>query len=269
MIFAFFLGLPFTIWMVIIGILFLIDVTCFAFEKYTWSIIIMVGSILGAVWIDGHNSAPWIASHLHHILLWYIPGYILLGFGTAFIKWILYTLNRVSLIKEAKKQFNLQKIEKPDFKQGAHDYLLTEMYKKINNLVGNSKVENVTEAELAKTYEENWKKELPKLTRQKFVQFYKDGIRSGKFGKSSNHEIYDVDHLKETSIVDALAPRAKDNVGKITLWIFQWPIVITALLIEDLLVKLAKHFATLLDAMFSNIVRGMITRVTRGVNGIE
>jgi len=286
MILAFLLGIPFTAWIVILALLFLTDVACFAFEAYGWSLTIMIGSIAGAIWLD-HNAGSWLAHNLHSLLLWYIPGYIIAGFGTAFVKWILYTLKRVGWIKEAKTQFDMKKFEpeKPDFSKSAEKLARNEQSDTMNRDAVDRLTANLTTtgedakaaraaaldkynarvAELTAEIEAKWTASLPAQKREAFVTFYTRGLRDGAFGVHTSHKTYDVDHSKETSVVDALSPRAKDNIGKITIWIFQWPVVIVASLIEDFIIKLAKHFATALDAMFSKVVRGMVAKVTKGL----
>lgn len=93
-----------------------------------------------------------------------------------------------------------------------------------------------------------------------FVRYYREQVPSYK------HQVNnDVDWSKPDAIVNALTPRAKDNVGKITIWVYQWPIVILASIIEDLILKLAKHFARILDAIFSKYVRSMVAKAVSGL----
>jgi|SRR5579859_746865 len=282
---GFLLGIPFLWWMVILATLFIIDVACFTYEAYGWSLSIMALSIAGAIYLDHHTAAPWLATNLHGILLYYIPGYLALGLGTALIKWVLYAAKRVGWIKEAKHQFDEKefKPEKPDFSDKAKLKTQDEMHAELirinrfdhgqltdaqaGNRADTMGKFNARAAELEAGYDAAWTATIPALKRKAFIDFYQHGMSVGMFGAPSNskHKIYDVNHAKETSVIDALAPRAKDNIGKITIWIFQWPVVIVSSLIEDLIIKLAKHFATALDAMFSRVVRGMVAKVTKGL----
>jgi len=276
MILAFLLGVPFAWWIAFLALLFIIDVGCFAFEAYGWSLTIMIASILGAVWLD-HNAGHWVTQNLHHILLWYVPGYILAGLGTAFVKWILYAVKRVGWIQEAKTQFDMKKFdpEKPDFVNQAErqvERVSNDLYStRASSDEAKAKLTaaiakyNADVASLAAKYEADWTAALPGQKRKAFVEFYTRGLRDGSFGTHSSHKTYEVDHSKETSVIDALSPRAKDNIGKLTIWIFQWPVVIVATVFQDFIVKLAKHFATALDAMFSKVVRGMVAKVTKGL----
>ncbi len=276
MILAFLFGIPFAWWIAILALLFIADIICFACEAYGWSIFIMTASIAGAIWLDHSAASSWVAANLHQILLYYIPGYLAAGLGTALVKWILYAAKRVGWIKEAKTQFDAKKFdpEKPDFEVQAK--------RQVPGLSNDLYVRNPTDidkaklAEAQKTYvaevarvaaelEAKWTESHPSLKRAAFVEFYKRGIRDGAFGGYSSHTIYEADFTKETSVVDALSPRAKDNIGKITIWIYQWPVVIVASLIEDFLIKLAKNFAKALDAMFSKIVRDMVAKATKGL----
>jgi len=271
MIFAFLLGIPFAWWMAILAVLFIIDVAVFTAEAYGWSIFIMTASIIGAMWIDHHAPHPWLSTNLHQFFLIYIPAYLVLGLGTAFVKWILYASKRVGWIRDAKEKFDARKFDpkKPDFKGKAVEDASEELRKGLNRRFDSTSGRlsdedqakyNARVEELTKQYEAEWTATLPALKRQAFVEFYK-----GNLPYNRNHKIYDVDHGKETSVIDALTPRAKDSVGKITIWIYQWPVVIVSSLIEDFLIKLAKHFARILDAVFSEVVRKMVAKATKGL----
>jgi GNAT superfamily N-acetyltransferase len=277
MILAFLLGIPFAWWMVILALLLITDVACFALEAYGWSLTIMTVSIAGAIWLDHGTASSWIAANLHHVLLVYVPAYIALGLGTALVKWILFAAKRVGWIREAKESFDAKRFEPkvPDFENIAGEQAAQELREKLreklivpggyNDIM---KFMSDTDQEAHKNRAKELTVELkakfeamqPELKRRAFVDFYEDNLGS------RNHKIYKyVDYSKDTAVVDALSPRAKDNIGKITIWIYQWPIVIVASLIEDFIIKLAKHFARALDAMFSKIVRGMVAKATKGL----
>jgi hypothetical protein len=274
MIFAFLFGIPFAWWIAILAILFIIDVACFAAEEYGWSVCIMSASLIGAMWIDHHAPHPWLSSNLHQLFLIYIPAYLGLGLATAFVKWILFAAKRVGWITDAKQKFDAKKFDpkKPDFKFKATDDASEELRKRLNRgaydphgPLGKLSDEdqakyNARVVELAAQYEAEWTATLPAQKRQAFVEFYK-----GNLPYDRKHKVYEVNYGKETAVVDALTPRAKDNVGKITIWIYQWPVVIVSSLIEDLLIKLAKHFARFLDMVFSRVVRAMVAKATKGL----
>lgn len=103
------------------------------------------------------------------------------------------------------------------------------------------------------------KETTPQLRRAAFVAFFK------QLPTSQKDTIYSVDFALATSVVDALTPRAKDHVGLITLWIFQWPVVIIEILIADLLIKLGKHTARLFDTAFSYFSRKLVANATKGL----
>ncbi len=64
-------------------------------------------------------------------------------------------------------------------------------------------------------------------------------------------------------VVDALTPKAKNEVDRITFWVLQWPIVVIATLLEDLLVKLGKHVADLFDYLFNQLARKLVSNATK------
>lgn len=116
--------------------------------------------------------------------------------------------------------------------------------------------------EAKKEFDERYpiaKETTPQHRRAAFVAFFK------QLPTSQKDTIYSVDFALATSVVDALTPRAKDHVGLITLWIFQWPVVIIEILIADLLIKLGKHTARLFDTAFSYFSRKLVANATRGL----
>lgn len=255
--------------------LFIADVVFFSLEKYEYSIGIMVASIVGAYFLS-----PQVSSFVHAswlvVLTRYVPIYILLGLGTAVAKWVLYNLKRASTIREAKATFD---VNNPADKQildvtesarrsrlqSEHEDRL-ERYKRAQNRKGQVPqygdglvdVNPPTEPPVAPVFEPISAEQAAENRRREFVKFY--GNNTPK-----THKIYSADFTKAESVIDALTPRAKDNVGLITIWIFQWPLVVVDTLITDFIVKLGKHAARVFDQLFSYFSRRLVAHATKGL----
>lgn len=59
-------------------------------------------------------------------------------------------------------------------------------------------------------------------------------------------------------VIDKLTPSAKENIDRITFWVLQWPIVIVATILEDILIKLGKRVAELFDYLFNGVAKKII-----------
>jgi len=220
-------------------------VIVFSYDRYDWSIGIMVATIVGAYFFtpyikDFITSEGWVA-----ISTKYIPGYIAAGLVTALLKWLAFSMRHIRTIKEAKKRFDilLGKDVQPLFK-----YLDRRTIKRRGDEpeVDASQPLSDTEKRIA------------------FVGYFKEHL---EYGSASRKHIYteDVDFEKPSAIVDALTPRAKENVGIISIWVFQWPIVIVSLLLSDLLLKITRVAATVLDTAFSAVNRKLVAGATKGL----
>lgn len=226
--------------LVIIAILFLIDVIVFSYDRYDWSIGIMVATIVGAYFFtpyikDFIHSAGWVA-----ITTKYIPGYLAAGLATALLKWLAFSFRHIGTIKKIKAWFDAAVSKDPNFVKKTLDPY-------DNNRNGTKDIE-LTEGH----------------TRMAFVEYFKSKL---EHDSPSRKHIYTegVDFNKPTAIVDALTPRAKENVGIISIWVFQWPIVIVSLLLSDLLLKITRTIATALDALFSAVSRKLVAGATKGL----
>jgi len=229
--------------LILLVLAFLVDVIVFSYERYDWSIGIMVASIavayFGTPYIkDFIASAGWLP-----ILTKYLPGYIVLGLGTAVVKWIIFSYKHIKGIKAIKAKFDVAMT-----KDLAAMLKFLDIRQDRNGNPTRDADQPFTDCE----------------KRIAFVGFYKDKL---EYGSQSRKHIYtdDVDFNKPTAIVDALTPRAKENVGIISIWVFQWPIVIVSLLFSDLLMKITRIAANVLDAVFSAVSRAMVANATKGL----
>lgn len=241
---ALLLGLPlWTFWL--IAIVFVIgDVWLLAVEWYGSSVSLTTLALAILVWFDLHSTTPWLATHAH-TLYWAVPTYLGLGIVTAFGKWFLHVVRRVSWIKEAKATFIFKDAQAPDFRSA----LTRSGYDQ-------EKYQSFDEA--LNAFKNDWVDERPKRQREAFVNHYRYHTRQEHPGVEI--ELYEADYaVGDSAIVQAISPRAVRNVGKITVWIYQWPMVVVSTLVEDVLLKLGRHLAKLLDNLFSRFVRRLVS----------
>lgn len=100
------------------------------------------------------------------------------------------------------------------------------------------------------------------IRRKAFIKFYENG----HYPSIRRPYVYDItDWEHPNAVVNAITPRAKDNVGLITIWIFQWPIVILSTIVSDLIVQLGTHVARFFDFVFMAPVRIMVAKATKGI----
>lgn len=93
--------------------------------------------------------------------------------------------------------------------------------------------------------------------REKFTKYWNDRY----YPNISTYQNFE----REDCITEALTPKAKKEVDRISFWILQWPIVIIATILEDLLIKLGKHVADLFDYLFNQLARKLIGNATKGL----
>jgi hypothetical protein len=265
--------------LILVGLiaLFITDMIVFHYEKYEWSIGIMLGSIAVAYFFQPEIHS-FINSDWLKILTWYVPGYLILGFGTAVLKWILYVLKRANKIREIKQNFDLAHPEGEviyTLAQAAKREEQMKVYKlelkyynnRINaiNLYTQSHDEKLPDGETfpekpqEPVFDVLTPEQIVENRRRAFVEYYKDKV------PYRSTEVYNADYTKETAVVDALTPRAKKNVGLISIWIFQWPVVIFDMLITELLIKFAKNVARLFDSLFQRVSRKLVASATGGL----
>lgn len=101
----------------------------------------------------------------------------------------------------------------------------------------------------------------PPNRRRAFIEYFQKSLSY----KDTAIKVYTVDYNHENAVVDALTPRANDNIGKISVWVFQWPIVIISTVFSDFLLKLSKLAAAWLDFLFSAFSRKMVAKATKGL----
>jgi hypothetical protein len=222
-----------------------VDFVLFSFEQYVWSVVCTVLTIVGAYYFYNFTHV-WISSIGWGKLLGvYFPIYIGIGLLVALGKWFLYAFKIVTKIKSAREKFDSFSIpNKFQFSPFRHNREFEHF------VTGKFNDEDLLTA----------KEQLQKIFRESFVGFFchEHSCTPGKVSSWGN----------ENSIVEALTPRAKNNIGKISVWIFQWPFTVLSTLFNDFVINLAKHFASLIDSIFSKPIEKLIKKVTAGVERI-
>lgn len=64
-------------------------------------------------------------------------------------------------------------------------------------------------------------------------------------------------------LVDALTLRAKDHIERISFWVLQWPLVIVATALEDLIVNIGKNLARFFDYAFTQFSRRLVASTVK------
>lgn len=69
----------------------------------------------------------------------------------------------------------------------------------------------------------------------------------------------------DEEFLELFTPVAKREVDRITFWVLQWPIVVVATILEDFLIKLGKHVASLFDSLFNGLSKKIIGNSLKGL----
>jgi hypothetical protein len=231
--------------LVLLVIVFLIDVTLFAFEEYIWSVVVMTTVLVAGYFFVSGIHDTFVAIGWHRLLTFYVPVYLGVGVATAFLKWTLYNFKRVSAIRAAKKEFDIDDPVRS---------------KKLEAFLEDKAEKGELESHFAALGATDKDSYLTAARRSAFVAFY-----SGSSYYKDRHKIHKCDYNKATAVVDALTPRANDHKAKFTLWIYQWPIVLADVLLQDFLVKLAHNVARFFDFALSYFSRKMVAHATKGL----
>lgn len=250
----------------LLAILFVADVVCFSCEKYEWSIGIMVASIIGA-YLFQPEFHTFIHADWLRVLTHYVPAYLGLGLVTAVVKWSLYTLKFVGKVRELKAKFDARNPEGTEIlstdeqgertlAQHKYEQEVERFQRRVQQNTNNAAIA-VGTPPVAPVYEPLTEAQNTANRREAFIR----AVSNNVYGA----HIHDVDFNSATAVVDAITPRARDNIAFITLWIFQWPIVVVDMIVTDFLVKLGKHAARLFDIVFSFVSRKLVAAATKGL----
>ena len=215
-----------------IGVLILLDVLLFAvWDKYVFSFVLLLGLAVLA-WYQ----VPFVYSFVEttgylKLFAEYLPLYLLVGAVVAAAKWGFLVLSVAGDIKEIRQSY----IENAKKKRG------------------------VDVGPLLKTDPAEMRGFLSAVAHTggtKAATVVYDNTSTFNFDSNTIQSSEDV--------LDAVTPRAKRNVERITFWALQWPIVIISTLVEDFLVKIGKHLSKLFDYLFTRVARKILARALNG-----
>lgn len=200
--------------LILVSILVIADFTLLAFDEYMWSVLVLVGGIVGLTWLFSPVSEFVASIGWHTLAFHYLPLYLLVGAGVALMKWVFYNLKVASYIKEYKVKAQKEYKDNPS---KIREYFVINLWNQRYNR--NVKLWNITK----------------------------------------------IDYNNDEEFLDAITPKAKKHVSKISVWILQWPFVLISTFIEDVIRKLGKHLASLFDAMFTRLSRLLIRNAAKGL----
>lgn len=97
---------------------------------------------------------------------------------------------------------------------------------------------------------------------------YVDGSGHGLYRllKSNDNGYVESIHNKD-DMIHMLTPQAKKYVDRITSWIVQWPIVILALVLEDVILKIGEWVSAVFGDIFTRFAKYLIGKATAGIGG--
>lgn len=254
----------------ILSIAFIGEMVLFALDRYLLSLAAFVGMIaLGYFKLT--ELAPTSLSFLQDHYWWTLTlGYLGVGIVTAAVKWFLFTFEISSDVKAARAlHAEIYTAPAPIVipavtKDGSQLKVLGDV-----NIAGVilDKVEERAEQIIQPT-----EAELKAHLRASFVKFVTDSRHSDSAWYKIMRRAYNDtptlvsnDLVKEDAILNLFTPSARKYVDRITSWIFQWPVVIVATLLDNLLIKLGKRVATALDFAMHRMSKLVIGKAVQGL----
>lgn len=229
----------FILGLIILGIALIADIAFLIFDN-------LVGSyfMLAIALAVSYLVVPpvYVAVHAHtwlYLLTHYIGSYLVVGLIFAVAKWILFNFTVLGRIREVRASFTTSKSNEliqqefadlyPDQRSG-YGYGKTETFEGYRRFL------------FLQYWDTNTESHFPRANLKRYNQAEDANI-----------------------VVQALTPRATRYIAEITLWILQWPVVLIATVIEDILVKLGKHIARLLDVILVGPMRTLVRMATKGL----
>jgi hypothetical protein len=208
------------IWLILCAALLLVDLALFSFNQYGWSLIILLVNGGLAYYFIPEVSTQ-IAATPTETLIYYGLTYLGAGLVTAFVKWFVH-VRRI----------------------GSEIANLRGMYKHYKSPTDGTNTQN--EYGRLANYILNRVDYSQHPTLYGFVRSEKSGTR----------EIANINSMED--LVEFFVPSAKNQVDKITYWVIQWPLVIVDLILNDIIAKIGKHIAALINRMFGGISKFII-----------
>lgn len=232
------------------------DVMLFAFDKFIWSFVVFAGTIAGAYYYIPEFTSYVGLYNWFDILIYGLPAYLGLGAVTAAIKWIAFSHSISSDLTDAKEDFQA--------KYKGLDPKATVTIATDNSVDPALFGTKAPTPQVVPKFTEN---DITTHRRVAFLKHVDTTIGLDKLMRRivSFSNAVASDLSKEEALVDLFTPRTRHYIDRITFWVLQWPIVLIAFILEDLLVKFGRWVARMLDAVFNRMSRMMIGKSVKGL----
>lgn len=244
--------------MIIIGaivVLLLIDVYLFATEKHGWSLVATIATAAGAYWFIPEVREYVNAHSWKDLVMYAVPVYLALGALVASLKWILFTRGIGQRLSQYRQAFEGRYTE-PRANATMDD----------GEFVDDSVDPRLTQTGAKKKVPmtEDHRKQLKR--NEFFRQLSHDRSAMLRiFKRSFTLDISKHQQTNDELVLNALTPRTRDYLGRVTFWVLQWPIVLIDFVLSDLLIKIGEHIATLIDTVFSRMARMFVSNAIKGI----
>lgn len=238
----------------IIVALVLIDVWLFATDRYIWSFTLLVASTVAAYFYIPEVAALIATYGWIEVAKYAIPGYLMFGAATASLKWLSFARGVADRLTELRQEFDTEyRVPKVSVSKAKDEDRGDPTH--IQGLKNTEEVLVPMEG-----------KELIRDRRQSYLDRVNHSSRY--IFKRSNIIAYRSDNYDLTNddvFVSLLTPRTGDYIERVTFWVLQWPIVLINFVFEDLLIKIGRHIARLIDVVFNRLARMFVSGAVKGL----
>lgn len=261
----------------VLALLFLGGVAIISFEKYVFSFF-YTAALIAAGWFLVSPFKEFVLGGWKPLTFKWLPLYIGIGVGVALVKWFFLILKRQRKIKEvrgkfdiflldeadARRQAELKQAEKDAVERASRDARRARNENSANIFDRAAELVVVAPPAVVQTSEQ--KAEAKALAdaerRQKFIKFFNDAIKSSEYRPDpiSTAGITPRQWRDSETVTHLLTPSAKDHLDDITAWIVEWPFVIVATVIQDLVVEFARRVTEFFDWAFTQASRFWIRK---------
>jgi hypothetical protein len=207
--------------------LLVIDLLVFmAWDRYFLSIVILVGSAVGAYFLSDDIKAVVQALSWKDIATYSIA-YLLIGMSVAVAKWFLFLFKVGRFITQCKEEFRARMDHAASHVNISFArFVLTRSYKRAY------RIDDYNAPPLVDAY----------------------------ISDTNQHTDFSSEQL-----VDILTPSAKGYAARITSWIVQWPFVIIGLVLEDFILRFGEWVSDFIGMLFGRMAKLIIGNAIKGI----
>lgn len=209
----------------VLVVMIIIDLVMFASDRYMVSAMWSISMALAAWFVFPIVPATVMAYGAIQVAL----GYVGIGAVVSVLKWIATLVRHSMRIRKAKNEFNA-KMPNDGTKDEAHRQF--EFAKHWNGTV---------------LYQGIPESICPRIG----------------YGETSN--LASAPFANPNYLIDSLMIKASNNIDRIGSWVVNWPIVLVATVLDDLLLNIGRNIATLADWVFATISRKFISSAVKGL----